>query len=334
MSILFVLGAGFSKAAGSPLANELFEVVPFATSRKADSAIQLVMVYYTDWRQEHPEAEAEAFVTHAWNASGLFPGAGALWTALVYFLALRVSEDFARFYVYNGKVSRSSDNIFSADVGVAHDAFWDAVFDAAGVDAPLAVLTTNWDIWIERGLRPRRIPRRRRPGFHYGDGPERLIAASTYPRSEYRRNPVIDGTVPLLKLHGSLSWAIVGQSLEKYGDLRPGFRGDAAIIPPLRETEIPSWLHPIWQQAESVVQHARVIVVVGYSFPEYDSGVRELFQRALGSRTIGIHIFDPSASRVAAAVRSFLPRSTVEEHGAIPEGCGALSRLLMGYRCD
>lgn len=335
MSVVLVLGAGFSKAAGSPLANQLFDVAPLAASRRADSAIKLVMSSYEDWRHDNPGAATEAFVTHVWNTSGLFPGTGALWTALVYFLSLRTSQDFARFYAYECKVSRSGDNIFSAHVGAAHDAFWSAVFGTVGMDAPLAVVTTNWDIWIERGLRPRRVPRRHRPGFHYGDGPEGLVAGSAHPRSEYRGNPVISGTVPLLKLHGSLSWALVGQSLQKYGDLRPGFRGDAAIIPPVRGADIPTWLQPTWERAEDVLRRAHLVVVAGYSFPDYDPEVRELFERTLGSRPIPIHIFDPSARTVAVSVRSFLPRASVEQHTGVPEGCGALSGVLMGhpYRC-
>ena len=30
------------------------------------------------------------------------------------------------------------------------------------------MVTTNFDIWIERGMRYRAMPRRKRPGFNYG----------------------------------------------------------------------------------------------------------------------------------------------------------------------
>lgn len=51
----------------------------------------------------------------------------------------------------------------------------------------------------------------------------------------------------LLKLHGSLSWAVRGGQLEKYSDSRPAFRGDVAIIPPIEQKEFANWLHPIWK---------------------------------------------------------------------------------------
>lgn len=63
----------------------------------------------------------------------------------------------------------------------------------------------------------------------------------------------MDGAIPVYKLHGSLNWSRVGDELELFQDLRPAFRhgGDAAIVPPVPEKEIPAWLRPVWSSAEA-----------------------------------------------------------------------------------
>ena len=51
----------------------------------------------------------------------------------------------------------------------ALETFWDILF---GVLTEVSVVTTNFDILAERGLRHVPRPRAKRPGFHYGFGPE------------------------------------------------------------------------------------------------------------------------------------------------------------------
>jgi len=60
----------------------------------------------------------------------------------------------------------------------AHEEFWTAVFRRT---EDVAVVTTNYDILAERGLRPKPRPRVPRPGFHYGDGPEQLEGVDILP---------------------------------------------------------------------------------------------------------------------------------------------------------
>ena len=208
MNIVMILGAGFAHAAGSPLGAELFAERPFGGSQKREKCIEEVMSAWADWSASNPDKHPEIFIRELYQHRLDFGGTGDLWCCLLTFLALRVADVFPRWYVYEDSVSRSCDNIFEAKVGVVHDLWWDSIFDHLGVQRGLTVLTTNWDIWIERALRPRPTPRRNRPGFHYGQGQERLAAGSAHPSSEYRKRPVIEGNVCLLKLHGSLSWAL------------------------------------------------------------------------------------------------------------------------------
>ena len=339
MNTLLLLGAGFAKAAGSPLAAELFDEVPIAGSRDRNNQVRIVLNAWREWQVARPDEGAEAFITHVFRNSGLIQGAGLLWKALQTFLALRVSEPFVRWNFPDGRASRSSDNFLNSQVGPAHELWWDTFFYCHGYDCQLTVLTTNWDIWIERALRPRPRPRRHRPGFHYGQGPEQLAAAPRFPSRWYQgtdfgKDTTLNGYVTLLKLHGSLSWALRSGELEKYGDLRPAFRGDAAIIPPIEEKEFGDWLRPIWDRAEQALGAADTLIVVGYSFPDYDNEIRRLFGRSCGTRRLSVHIFDPSANTVATRIRTFLPQASIVEHGKIPEASKELNDVLADLQTE
>ena len=333
MSIVLLMGAGFAKAAGSPLADELFDQAPIGGSHERDSQVNLVQSQWYEWQKTHPVEGAEAFITHIYRNSAMIPGAGVIWKALQTYLALRISAAFVRWSFIEGRANRSSDNFMNAQVGSSHECWWNTFFHYHVYDQPLTVLTTNWDIWIERALRPAPRPRRRRPGFHYGQGPEQLAAAPRFPSRWYKgtdfgKDTMIHGHVCLLKLHGSLSWAVNRGKLEKYGDLRPAFRGDAAIIPPIEEKEYADWLRPIWKQAEQALERADRILVVGYSFPDYDYEIRQLLKRSIADKRIDIHIFDPSAALVRRRISSFLPKVSIAEHGAIPDACDELKNVL------
>ncbi len=220
MSIVLLLGAGFAKAAGSPLADELFDQAPLGGSHERDSQVNLVQSQWYEWQKTHPVEGAEAFITHIYHNSAMIPGAGVIWRALQTYLALRISAAFVRWSFVEGRANRSSDNFMNAHVGSSHERWWNTFFHYHKYDEPLAVLTTNWDIWIERALRPVPRPRRRRPGFHYGQGPERLAAAPRFPSrwyigTDFGKDTTIHGHVTLLKLHGSLSWAVRGGLLQK-----------------------------------------------------------------------------------------------------------------------
>lgn len=338
MSIVLVMGAGFAKAAGSPLADELFDQAPIGGSHERDNQVNLVQSQWYEWQKTHPVEGAEAFITHVYLNSAMIPGAGVIWRALQTYLALRISAAFVRWSFVDGMANRSSDNFMNAQVGSSHERWWNTLFRYHKYDQPLTVLTTNWDIWIERALRPVPRPRRRRPGFHYGQGPERLAAAPRFPSrwyvgTDFGKDTTIHGHVTLLKLHGSLSWAVRGGQLEKYGDLRPAFRGDAAIIPPIEQKEFANWLRPIWKQAEQALEQADRLLVVGYSFPDYDHEIRRLLKRGITDKRIDVHIFDPSADLVAKRIGSFLPQTSLIEHGAIPDACDDLRNVIGRQHC-
>src|ERR1019366_6191134 len=132
----------------------------------------------------------------------------------------------------------------------SHSAFWCEITRKA---SHAAALTTNYDILIERGLRHKRMRRVFGPGFYYGGIPKPQLLQGTFlPWADYGSHLELEGAIPLYKLHGSLNWSRATEGLELFQDLRPAFRGggDAAIIPPVPEKEIPAWLQPVWDSAE------------------------------------------------------------------------------------
>jgi hypothetical protein len=67
----------------------------------------------------------------------------------------------------------------------SHEALWTAVFHET---EEVAIVTTNYDVLVERGLRHAPRPRVPRPGFNYGEGPEALEGVDTLPMPTYERS--------------------------------------------------------------------------------------------------------------------------------------------------
>ena len=200
------------------------------------------------------------------------------------------------------------------------ETFWNIVF---GARTDVSVVTTNFDILAERGLRHTPRPRVKRPGFHYGFGPESL-AGGGYPSYSHIQKIRADGNVPLFKLHGSVSWSVRNGELVKYHDCRPAIRGDAAIVAPIVEKTVPEYLRPTWTAAGQYLAKAGTWIVVGYSLPRYDQAVRSLLRAAI-ERDTAVHVFDPDPD-VASRFADLTPY--VRPHAGIPDGFEELDSLL------
>jgi len=322
-TVLFV-GAGFSVPAGLPLGAELMTAAGLPHSRRAAETEKRVLAAWAHWIDEHPGAAAEEFITSIFEDDSV--EATALWPALLRFIAYRIAHPFASFNVYERqRVSRWGDTILVSSVCEAHDRWWELLLGLTGGGSGLTVLTTNWDILVERALRPFPTERPRRPGFHYGRGPERVRASSAFPHAPWRRDPRISGSVPVLKLHGSLNWSVEDGLLVRYGDLRPAFRGDAAIVPPVTNKKPPGWARDLWLLAREALASARCILLVGYSVPQYDESVCELIREGLTSSGARVHVFDPAGDVVRSRVLALVPSLEVTVHSGLPEGTPELA---------
>ena len=110
----------------------------------------------------------------------------------------------------------------------------------------------------------------------------------------------------------------------KYHDCRPAIRGDAAIVAPIVEKDVPKYHEPTWMAAKENLCRARTWIVVGYSLPHYDHAVRSLLREAVSPET-AIHVFDPDTA-VDSRFRDLA--HSVRAHPGLPDGINELNDLL------
>ena len=276
--------------------------------------IERVLSGWNDWHTESG-GTSEQYLTH------LEQSGGKEWREAVWYVTLAVALQTPGVRVSGVRPTVVSHSLAQSCKIEVHSEFWSAIFKKA---QDVTVLTTNYDILAEQGLRPRPMPRSLRPGFHYGDGAEQLKGSV----SGILHRKVIEaiGSVPLLKLHGSVSWAYGTRGIERFHDCRPAIRGDAAIIAPVTEKAIPSEFQLIWRRAERALRESRIWIVVGYSFPDYDEAVNNLLRKNSehGPR---IHILNPDGG-VAQSVKRMLPEADVRAHVGLPEALNDIPKML------
>lgn len=102
------------------------------------------------------------------------------------------------------------------------------------------------------------------------------------------------GSIELLKLHGSLNWRGPAVPLHLRADpYQPVANG--VIAPPLTNKPVTSSpLDEVWRRARTIVGRMRRLVLVGYSMPLADGLVRALLATDLSSYLEDILIVDPS----------------------------------------
>ena len=202
------------------------------------------------------------------------------------------------------RLQESMQTLFSLLVGMMRMAqpngFHSALAQRSRGAARLAIMTTNYDVCVERSLGD---------GFRYG-GIEDLSCDST----------------AVLKLHGSLNWFACSSCDEvvaaRLGDIEtltkarlfpvvsqcPECNATAPhlIVPPVgnKIAEHPVLLQ-VRQQAEDALRRAPVVVFVGYSFNEADEYVLRMVPRAVANSSTKIVVFDMLTGSVRR-LRSFL----------------------------
>jgi hypothetical protein len=342
---VLIMGAGWSAAAGLPLANELFDR-PRVEVSPPTLGDERVRKAFGRWRRAHPDLAVERFVAFAYEekaadvvrisprfddiVSGqlVFDFAlermatGAQWSDVAAFLQRRLATPTG-LTRHRGQLPRESElryrpALLRRSPAPEHGAFWESLLDERLVRA---IVTTNYDLTGEQtiGLSLNAIPGS--PGFHYGG-----IAANIHPvTSPFGRDRSVDprprGAIPLLKLHGSLNWSLgATEDVHVFADLRPAFRGrgDAAIIPPLPEKHVPRWLVPVWDRAAAELRDAREWVVVGYSLPPYDLEIESMFRHA-GRRVRRVRIYDPAARAIGSRWAKVAPQAEIELHDGLAE---------------
>ena len=310
--VAVILGAGFSVVAGVPLANQLLDHRPDVDRVTRQALVDRVVARWGTWQSTTGGTTEEYLAELERTDQVAFRDA-------VWFVGLAVALQMGQLRFVGANLTITKHNLARRSFP-ALETFWDILFGAL---TDVSVVTTNFDILAERGLRHVPRPRVKRPGFHYGFGPE-SFAGGGYPSYAHIQKIRADGNVPLFKLHGSVSWSVRDGELVKYHDCRPAIRGDAAIVAPLVEKTVPEYLRPTWATARQHLARARTWIVVGYSLPWYDKAVGSLFEEATRSDTT-IHVFDPDPG-VASRFRALT--HDVHSHPGLPDGFSDLHTLL------
>ena len=313
--IAVFLGAGFSLLGGVPLASHLFDEEPYVDTISRAKLVERVRDGWERWH-ERTRGAPEEYLTHleAWG--------GQQWRDAVWYVALVITLGMRGVRVAGQRQVITHHSISLANNIPEQEEFWQVLF---GKTTDVSVMTTNYDILAERGLRLKSKPRLPRPGFHYGDGPEQLSGGS-HPGIFHSPTPLAEGTVPILKLHGSVSWSLGKSGIDRYHDCRPAIRGNPAIIAPANEKRIPSLFREIWGRAGAALAASRVWIIVGYSFPEYDEAINALF-RSNAFHQPKVHVLNPDAS-AARRLSNILPNVDIRPHAGLPEALYDLPEIL------
>jgi hypothetical protein len=327
-SIACLLGAGFSYVSGVPLAQDLFKANwIITTSERSRRRFLVVREHYENWQKDHLHEHPEQYMglVYARNA-GLNP---PKWEWIVEYVCAVIASAGTPPPSLN-RNARYSNRINRRLYCSAHQQFWNAVLS---VTSDVSVVTTNYDIVVERILRHRQMRRPPSPGCFYGGLPRpQILTGAVQPFSGWGPERIIEmtGTIPVFKLHGSLNWTLNGRSVVAYQDLRPVFRhgGTAAIIPPVPEKLVPPWLHEIWREAESSLERSDVWVVCGYSMPGYDTEVLRLLKAAGNGRRLTIFLLSPEADVLQKKCASLAPDAVIVCLPGLPEGIALLTHHL------
>jgi len=146
-----------------------------------------------------------------------------------------------------------------------------------GVGRRDTFISFNYDLVVEDSLSVLGIP------FSYGFGNDE---ADFTPSARCSSSGGDDGDVKLLKLHGSINWALPTESNGKmtvyggYEELRAA-RLIPTLVPPTWRKTFGGPLSIVWDQAVASLKTATRVIVIGYSMPSTDQHFKYLLAAGL-----------------------------------------------------
>jgi hypothetical protein len=272
--VALFLGAGFSKYWGLPLAGEVMDmnaVRSMSFPRNWHHVLVEKVERYWKATSEQHEGVVDNFARLLQSS----PSSDLSYEEFVQFLALRFSVHHWKIGGSKRTEGGTGDHVRKKQkIPPGYASFVQALRrqDVVGI------VTTNYDLVIEKLLGP--LHSGRLGGFNYGK-PEENLSKRQYTSSQYSYGPIrVTGRMPLLKIHGSLNWALSPtQQLVKYVDARPShLLGYRPLLLPPGLTAASDSLTEVWEYAGRVLSAASIWVFYGYSMPHYDSDVVNLLR--------------------------------------------------------
>ncbi len=296
MKRVFVLGAGFSAAAGLPTITNLFErMLALEDSYSRDPADyedlrRNVTFFYPDTDLSHPSSypNFEEFLSileisrDFQEDSDIYPGS---------------TRNFDRYYNRTLSILGHTITTFQNEVNYENESHLRQFVES--LTSNDAIISFNWDTLIERQA-------------------ERIQKGIDLDGRQSR--------TPLLKLHGSLSWVWVDRSTSTSNYLVPmdykteegqlyrssdhslldtwtGLDRSPFIVTPIaRKTPLEtSFVKRLWDTAMEVIVNASVVYVIGYSLPPQDYHARAMLRNAIDAKerrdgTARLVVIDPDDS--------------------------------------
>ena len=130
------------------------------------------------------------------------------------------------------------------------------------------IITFNYDLVVERALRKLNVL------YSYGWRNKRAI---------YADDSVSPGGMPVLKLHGSVNWLAGAKqptAYAEYEDVRKA-GGAPLLVPPSWAKDFAGVLLDVWNEAVERLSTATRIVIIGFSMPSTDTHFKYLLSAGL-----------------------------------------------------
>ena len=172
------------------------------------------------------------------------------------------------------------------------------------------VITFNYDLLLEEALNRLAMP------FYYGLGSDNVAYDST---AGSCRDPT-EGSLLILKLHGSLNWSVGEGSLTVFGSYDDAIAasGHPYLVAPTWEKAVSGPTRTVWDGALRALTDASRLIVVGSSFRAGDAHFKYLLAAGLMQNSALRHILviNPVATRLASQIQSVL-RADQFEYGVV-----------------
>jgi hypothetical protein len=263
-------GAGFSKwAVGLPTAYELFDFQIKSYGPRETLKLKQIQEIKIQWDNNNPSGNAEAFIAYLIDYSIGYK------KLVNWYIARRLAEPFIERMSYfethyhgSARGRRAlgiNDRRKAKVIGIKKAELFLNDLPRQNFEG---ILTTNYDLVIEYALGTKK--------FFYGNRPRLLHGPPrAYTTSAKERYPIyLTGTLPVIKLHGSISLTDRGYCADGRGCIT----GKAIIIPPTRNKKISDILIQEWEYARRILKNSKKIIFFGFRFNDYDQELIELFK--------------------------------------------------------